>query len=196
AWVQNKVREACAYATHCRATWSSTSVSPKQSRSRDAFFSTLVIARSDSDVAIQSSKKGWVASLTFAITKRSRASPLHRSHAKRLLGTVATDFARCSIPRHSRPMPVKAFASAALAMDDGKNERKRIGSRTPTDAMVVFCRALRPRPRLQIREAHIYRRSTAVLAKGTRSRPRLSLRPCFLGRGLSVEWALPTPACP
>src|SRR5262245_46555218 len=34
-----------------------------------------------------------------------------------------------------------------------------------------------------IREAHIYRRSTAVLAKGTRSRPRLSLRPCFLGRG-------------
>src|SRR5215471_8225286 len=47
-----------------------------------------------------------------------------------------------------------------------------------------------------IREAHIYRRSTAVLAKGTRSRPRLSLRPCFLGRGLSVEWVLPTPACP
>ena len=45
-----------------------------------------------------------------------------------------------------------------------------------------------------IREAHIYRRSTAVLAKGTRSRPRLSLRPCFLGRGLSVEWVLPTPA--
>src|SRR5215470_7054228 len=73
------------------------------------------------------------------------------------------------MPRHSRPMPVEAFASAALAMDDGKNERKRIGSRTPTDAMVVFCRALRARPRLQIREAHIYRRSTAVLAKGTQS---------------------------
>src|SRR5262249_18132002 len=97
------------------------------------------------------------------------------------------------MPRHSRPMPVEAFASAALAMDDGKNERKRIGGRTPTDAMVVFCRALRARPRLQIRRGHIYGLPPAVLARGTRSRPRLSLRPCFLGRGLSVEWALPPP---
>src|SRR5262249_10171882 len=63
------------------------------------------------------------------------------------------------MPRHSRPMPVEAFAIAALTMDDGKNERKRIGSRTATDALVVFCRALRARPRLQIREAHIYRRN-------------------------------------
>jgi hypothetical protein len=38
-------------------------------------------------------------------------------------------------------MPVEAFASAASArMTNGKNERKRFGSETPTDAR-LFCRA-------------------------------------------------------
>jgi hypothetical protein len=42
-------------------------------------------------------------------------------------------------------------------MDDGTNGKKEIvGGETPTDAR-LFCRGLRPRPRLD-RQAHIYRR--------------------------------------
>ena len=89
-----------------------------------------------------------------------------------------------------------AVLRTAMPGNDGKNERERIGSRTSTDAMEYSAGTIGPRAAPPIREAHIYRRSTAVLAKGTRTRPRLSLRPCFLGRGLSVEWALPIPACP
>jgi len=92
-------------------------------------------------------------------------------------------------------MPVEAFASAALAWMTVRTERKN-RKQNADRRNAVFCRALLAWPRPPMREAHIYQRSTAVLAKGTRSRPRLSLRPCFLGRGLSVEWALPIPACP
>jgi hypothetical protein len=74
--------------------------------------------------------------------------------------------------------------------DEGKNERKGFGGETPTDAR-LFCRGI-GHGRACKRQAHIYRRSTAVLVPRSLS----SLGFCFLGRGLSVEWALPTPAYP
>jgi hypothetical protein len=59
-------------------------------------------------------------------------------------------------------MPVEALAKRRFGTDDEKNERK-IGSRTPTDAIRILPRR-RAQPRPWIAKAHIYRRSTTVLA--------------------------------
>jgi len=83
----------------------------------------------------------------------------------------------------------------------GNNERdgKKIGSRTPTDAIEYSAGTIGP-SRACKRQAHIYRRSTAVLS------PKESFiaRDAASGQaswdvedsGLSFERALPTPACP
>jgi hypothetical protein len=107
------------------------------------------------------------------IESRSRGAPSHPSYGTPLSDSSPSDIAvrktaffgrlrRWSMLSCSRQMPVEAFASAALAWMTNGQERKKFGGETPTDAR-LFCRALRTRPRLK-REAHIYRRSTAVLA--------------------------------
>src|SRR5579859_3527681 len=100
-------------------------------------------------------------------------------------------------------MPVEAFASAASAgMTDGTNgkEPKKMSEAKRRQTQVVFCRAFQVRPRLE-RQAHIYRRSTTVLAprslssQGTQPQARLpgTWRDTFC---VSFERALPAPACP
>jgi hypothetical protein len=91
-------------------------------------------------------------------------------------------------------MPVEAFASVASAWIAGsspamtkgkKNERKKFGGETPTDA-IEYSAMPYGHGRARKRQAHDCRRSTAVLApRGVFHRKGLSLRPCFLGPGLS-----------
>ncbi len=64
------------------------------------------------------------------------------------------------------PPPVPSPASGGgSGRGQAKNERKKFGGETPTDAMSIMP-CLRARPRLH-REAHGCRRSTAAFAKGT-----------------------------
>jgi len=119
------------------------------------------------------------------------------------------DLIRWSMLGCSQAAPVEALHKRDLCMDcrvkpgnDERNERERtkikFGGETPTDANVIMpCR--RARPRL-LRKAHDCRRSTAALAKGTfvvfgatSGQASWDVANRF---GLSVEWALPTPACP
>jgi hypothetical protein len=58
------------------------------------------------------------------------------------------------------------LAPGLRSAPSGLRKNEKIGSKTPTDAR-LFCRAMRARPRLRKREAHICRRSTAALARGT-----------------------------
>src|SRR5215472_6471196 len=84
------------------------------------------------------------------------------------------------------------------AMTKG-NERKRFGGETPTDAMSILP-WLTATAAPQKREAHIYRRSTAVLSQGVFHRKGLSTRLSLPGTWrpvwLALERALPAPTCP
>src|SRR5947199_4284104 len=70
--------------------------------------------------------------------------------------------------------PVEAFASRRFGTDDGKN--KKIGSRTPTDAIRIL-------PRLSAERRTSIGVPPRFSPQGVFHRKGLSLRPCFLGRG-------------
>jgi len=147
--------------------------------------------------------------LVLAARLRIRAMPRH-AHAT--LSIVTTGHSRSQNGVLRTPMPVvhaefeqanarwKALCkrSFGMARTNGK-ERKRFGGETPTDAR-LFYRAARARPRLD-RQAHIYRRSTAVLvprslsSQGTQHQAFTSWD-VAARVGLSVERALPAPTCP
>jgi hypothetical protein len=100
---------------------------------------------------------------------------------------------------HAKPqqaqMPVEAFGKRRLGRMTVRTERKKkIGGETPTDAR-RFCRGSGHG------RAWIARRTSIGVPprfspQGIFHRKGRSLRPGFLGRGLSVERALPAPACP
>ena len=75
--------------------------------------------------------------------KRSRGAPLRPSYERPRHVTLRNrhhrTLIRWSMLSYSRQMPVGAFARAAsaTARTNGKNERKRFGGETPTDATVV-----------------------------------------------------------
>jgi hypothetical protein len=95
----------------------------------------------------------------------SRGASEHPSYGNPLTETVTTDLIRCSMPSCSRQMPVEAFASTASARmtkrTNGQELKENVGGETPTDAR-LFCRGC-GHGRACKRQAHIYRRSTAVL---------------------------------
>src|SRR5262249_61269181 len=82
--------------------------------------------------------------------------------------------------------PVEALRKRRLAwVTNGKNERKRFGGETPTDAR-LFCRALRAWPRLQTAGAHL-----SAFHRGSRPKESFIARDsapgfCFLGPGGQV----------
>src|SRR5690242_1840342 len=91
------------------------------------------------------------------------------------------------------------IAGSKSGNDERKNERK-IGSRTPTDAIGILPWH-RPRPRLSAERRTSIGVPPRFSPQGVFHRKGLSLRPGFLGRGGTrfahpFERALPAPACP
>src|SRR5689334_23112241 len=81
--------------------------------------------------------------------------------------------------------------------DEGKERKKRFGSRTPTDAIGILPGRTGPAAPLS-GEAHIYRRSTAA----TRPKESFIARDSASGQAswdaasIVAKRALPAPACP
>jgi hypothetical protein len=102
-----------------------------------------------------------------AAERLSDGTPLtlnrRRRHSRSQNGVLRTPM-RCSMRSCSRPMPVEALASAALArMTEEKNESKN-RKQNADRGKSVFCRTIAGPAAPLSGEAHIYRRSTAVLA--------------------------------
>ena len=118
--------------------------------------------------------------------KRSRGAPLRPSYERPRHVTLRNrhhrTLIRWSMLSYSRQMPVGAFARAAsaTARTNGKNERKRFGGETPTDATVVRV-PKRARPRLHTGGAHLsaFHHGSCL---GDRT-PPLSFSPRYLGWG-------------
>jgi hypothetical protein len=128
---------------------------------------------------------------------RSRGAPLHPSYES---GRIVSGEWKSIRYSHFTKRAAKGKEQGwclPLGLRQAKNERKRIGSRTPTDAMLILPgRRTRPRPH---REAHIY--STAVLVPRSLSSQGTQPQAMFPGTrrtGLahSVGRALPAPICP
>jgi hypothetical protein len=88
------------------------------------------------------------------------------------------------------------IAGSSPANDEWKERKKKIRRRNADRRNFSILPCRRARPRLQAAGAHL-----SAFHRGSRPKESFIARDsapgfCFLGLGLSVEWALPTPAYP